>query len=102
MNPRLARLRRIALADRYLANAKRFSGGPEGYLSAKDSESLWGYLRCAETAYRYSDLGLLSDRVGFFARRVHAYRELTNVRELWEKFDRLNAAARLSCEEGRK
>jgi hypothetical protein len=48
----------------------------------------------AADCYRKAGLGLLAGRVGHFARRVALYGASENVRDAWEKFDRLNASGR--------
>ena len=81
----------IWYADNYLAKARGLWIGPTG-LSGHGNWLVLRRLRSAAAqSYRNGGLGFLADRVDFFARRVAEYRDLTNVRDLWEKFDQLNA-----------
>ncbi len=87
----------IWYGDNYLARARRLAIDPKGF--SHYWEDLRKLLDMAAHDCRKGGLGFLADRVDFFARRVEAYRDLTNVRDLWEKFDRLNAVT-TSVEEG--
>jgi hypothetical protein len=51
----------------------------------------WQALNDASVAYESAGLGLLAGRVAFMARRVAELRERENVRDAWQRFDRLNA-----------
>jgi hypothetical protein len=51
----------------------------------------WQALNDADNAYRAGGLGLLAGRVAFMARRVAELGERENVRDAWQRFDRLNA-----------
>jgi hypothetical protein len=89
----------IWYADNYIAKARGLWIGPTGFSGRGCWMTLRRLLAAAAQSYRNGGLGFLADRVDFFSRRVEAYRDLTNVRDLWEKFDRLNADA-TSVEKG--
>lgn len=91
----------IWLADEHIRRARQFWTGPDGLLAPGYWDDLRRLLDAANDDYRKNGLGLLAGRAAFFARRVAAYRELTDARDLWSKFDRLNAATRRQFEEGR-
>ncbi len=89
----------IAFADRRIREARRFQIAPNGLLTPGYCYEFWQLLNTAGSAYLDAGLSLLAGRVAFFARRVEWYGEITDARDLWEKFDRLNAGT-TSFEEG--
>lgn len=103
----LERRRILQFADGELATARIMRTDDAGYLAPGEWYGLCGHLHQARQAYRAAGLGFFAGRVGFLHRRVMnaglaaTADERVEVRSLWEKFDRLNAATRRSCEEGR-
>jgi hypothetical protein len=91
----------IELARMYSRESRGMEAAPRTHraLCIAAVERAHQELRHASHIYRTVGLSFLANRVDFFARRVAAYRDLTNFRDLWEKFDRLNAST-TSVEEG--
>ncbi len=96
----------VRFADRRLGEARRMADFADdtGQLSAQvvtragkllaDDSRWWDYwqaLNDASVAYESAGLGLLAGRVAFMARRVAELGDRENVRDAWQKFDRLNA-----------
>jgi hypothetical protein len=96
----------LRFADRRLAEARRWADFADdaGQLTAQvvtrsgklvsDDGFWWDYWQAlddASFAYKSAGLGLLAGRVAFMARRVAELGERENVRDAWQKFDRLNA-----------
>jgi hypothetical protein len=100
------RRRILHFADGQLAIARQFPTDQNGYLMPYGWNGLLLHLNQARKAYRAAGLGVLAGRVGFLHRRVMnegmaaVIDERVEVRSLWEKFDRMNAATRLSCKGG--
>jgi hypothetical protein len=87
---------RVAYADLAIELARRYSRETQGLEAAVLAHH---ELREASRLYRMAGLSFLANRVDFFAHRVATYGDRTDFRDLWEKFDRLNADT-TSVEEG--
>jgi hypothetical protein len=102
----LKRIAAVRFADHRLWVARQLADCADdaGQLSAQvvtrtgkrvaDDSRWWEYwqaLNDASVAYESAGLGLLAGRVALMARRVAELGDRENVRDAWQKFDRLNA-----------
>ena len=84
----------IARGDYFVAEARQLAccyASDRGFLPKILVHDYWRALDKAGIAYRHAGLGWLGGRVAFFARRVAQFGDRENVRDAWEKFDRINA-----------